>query len=404
MSFSDYLEAVALAADELESPLQTRAATKSSFASIDNLDTCIAFINSSLSSLNLPSPLCFYNSSSSDVVHTVNAIYGLLQMRQTELSKSEELSSRITKLSSDRNTLETAKRLVERDLTTFKSKLGQSEEVNRRLKNELSFLERRAASDREAYNRTVSNLEHRDSQFQHQIKKLELRNNKLQARLDTLLRNPSTKPVESVSFSRNLFDPANVENGHDTPRKRWDEIEGLKMESFEERNLQLMDENAELRRLLKDVRNSADKSTWQGSEITSTQQIYDLPLKVGKSPIKRDLHHALGYQSNVIDDVDVKDVALSLLQKLEYTDRSNSNSTLLNSLKGFLNSESVTSSHNYTDVLEHMKQREDYDKQQAEFSRVLDTQKKISIASPGFNLSPTSSPLKELESCLDQEF
>ncbi|KAL0212980.1 hypothetical protein RCL1_006606 [Eukaryota sp. TZLM3-RCL] len=203
--FDKYLKALANEHD-LE-PNYDSSIEPDTFASLNNLESCISFVNSALSSLGLPSPLSFFDPSTNDVIDIVNAFHGLLQLRQEEIRRSEDLETRISRLVSEKQSLHTHKKILQKEISTTKSQLASVEEKLRRLRDEHDFLFKRAANDREAYNKTIGKLEQRDAQQTHQLKRLELQTSKLQNRLDSMIRNASVAQIPSVTVSQPLREP-----------------------------------------------------------------------------------------------------------------------------------------------------------------------------------------------------
>ncbi|KAL0208739.1 hypothetical protein P9112_011326 [Eukaryota sp. TZLM1-RC] len=376
--FSNYLEAVATAADETSSPVNLRTTKQeASFASIDNLDTCIAFINSALGALNLPSPLTFFDPTTEDIINTINSIHGLLQLRQSEISRTKDLEANITKLSSEKHTLLTKLKLSEREVQQSQSQLAQTEQKFLRLKEEYQFLQRRSTSDREAYTRTVSSLEQRDVQHTHQVKKLELANSKLQSRLDGFIRNQNQSINPIVTSSRPLIDPL-AETF--SPRKKWNQNEEGPRSSvlsapLEKRNLDLLRENNQLRQLLKESQQSS--ITFAGQNSTSSDHIYELPYRVGKSPMLK----------NTVSNQSIEGLIGTLIHRIDGNDDYKPLANILSKYS------SQGNSSDFNELLNCLDREQEELSQRGSFSL-------SEIATPGIGIS---SPLRELENCLDDE-
>ncbi|GMH40956.1 hypothetical protein BSKO_08860 [Bryopsis sp. KO-2023] len=157
--------------------------SRAPFATPDNLESAAVYLQSSLKSFGFSGRVNFLSSAPDDIANTFNCVHYLLEKFQREQGKNEDTSSEVKRL---RNELQVGENvfgrlkkdleLRERDIGTMMIKERQAESA---------FQEQLAAvtRDREELQKKCNNLNRRQVQFLHEIRRKESEYERLQDKL-----------------------------------------------------------------------------------------------------------------------------------------------------------------------------------------------------------------------------
>ncbi|XP_077390627.1 afadin- and alpha-actinin-binding protein-like isoform X2 [Festucalex cinctus] len=244
--------------DQPTLPLHRKTFTLMNFCTEDNVTECVTHINQEMLSLGLQ-PVWTQSVSSSDVnmVSVLNCMYELLQLHRRGLQTLEIMEREKLKSSNNVDTLQVTSTRLKEQLELAKREKMALCERERQLQIKLKSLQNCLKNEKEEIHRLQNIISSRASQYNHEMKRKEREFNKLKERLNQLLVDKKEKRlVIDVSNTlgradgkRSLWKTEKTESKHE-----WEMYKTL-LRDYENRQRGLLLENAELRKVLKLMKN-----------------------------------------------------------------------------------------------------------------------------------------------------
>ncbi|XP_077440894.1 afadin- and alpha-actinin-binding protein-like isoform X2 [Vanacampus margaritifer] len=244
--------------DQQTLPLHWKSYTLINFCTEDNVPECVTHINQEMLSLGLP-PVWTQSVSSSDVnvISVLNCMYELLQLHRRGLRTLENMEMEKLKSSNNVDSLQLTSARLKEQLELAKRENMALCERERQLQMKVKSLQNCLKNEKEEIHKLQNIISSRASQYNHEMKRKEREFNKLKERLNQLLVDKKEKrlamdvsnPLGRADGKRSLWKTEKTEAKHEG------EMYKSLLRDYENRQRGLLLENAELRKVLKQMKN-----------------------------------------------------------------------------------------------------------------------------------------------------
>ncbi|XP_048762677.2 afadin- and alpha-actinin-binding protein-like [Ostrea edulis] len=247
---------------------------ENTFCTPDTVDQCISFLNQELLSLGFQA-LSYDNQSKMSCL--INRLYQLLRLIQRHGRSKEELENRLHRLNSE---CEHYQHTIAR-LKTEREKLLRDVYVEQEKSRQLLVKHKASTgklkSEKEEVKRLLSVNKDKDIQFKHDLRKKERECNKLKERIHQLLadKTPSRRVGLDIAYSLQSSD--GKRSTWKTTSNKQDEMYQHLMTMYEEKQKELLVENAELRTSLKHVHKDISKALGLHDHVISASTKSTMP-------------------------------------------------------------------------------------------------------------------------------
>ncbi|KAM9797416.1 afadin- and alpha-actinin-binding protein-like isoform X2 [Syngnathus typhle] len=276
--------------DQSPLPLHRKSHMFTNFCTEHNVPECITHINQELLSLGLP-PVWTQSGGSSDmnIVLVLNCMYDLLQLHRRDLQTVENMEMEQLKSSNNVDSLQlTITRLKEQIEVVKRENTGLLEQ-GRQLQLKVKTLQNGLKNDKEEIHKLQNIVSSRASQYNHEMKRKEREFNKLKERLNQLLVDKKEKrlgidvsnKLERADGRRSLWKTEKTQAKHEGDMYK------TLLGDYESRQRDLLLENAELRKVLKQMKKemmgilSSRRSTGKGDKQDNSTLEVDSDVEEG---------------------------------------------------------------------------------------------------------------------------
>ncbi|XP_061540395.1 afadin- and alpha-actinin-binding protein-like isoform X1 [Phycodurus eques] len=261
--------------DQSPLPLHRKSYMLTNFCTEHNVPECVTHINQEVFSLGLP-PVWTQTDGRSDVnvVSVLNSMYELLQLHRRGTQTLENMEMEQLKWSNNVDTLQlTCTRLKEQLEISKRENIGLVER-ERQLQLKVKTLQNCLKNEKEENHKLQNIVSSRASQYNHEMKRKEREFNKLKERLNQLLVDKKEKRL-AIDVSNKLGradGKRSLWKTEKTEAKHEGEMYKSLLRDYESRQRELLLENAELRKVLKQMKKdivgilSSKKSTVKGDK------------------------------------------------------------------------------------------------------------------------------------------
>ncbi|KAM9848420.1 afadin- and alpha-actinin-binding protein-like [Aulostomus maculatus] len=229
----------------------------STFCTEHNVQQCLSHINQEMSCLGLP-PVWTESDGSSDlnVVAVLNCMYDLVQRHHRGLRTLENMEMEQLKSSSSLNYLQLTSTRLEEQLELSKRENLRILERERQLQLKVKSLQNCLKNEKEELHKLQNIIASRASQYNHEMKRKEREFNKLKERLNQLLVDKKErKPAIDMSNSIGRADgKRSLWRTGKTDAKHEGEMYKTLLSDYDNRQRELVLENAELRKVLQQMK------------------------------------------------------------------------------------------------------------------------------------------------------
>ncbi|KAG8437215.1 hypothetical protein GDO86_008059 [Hymenochirus boettgeri] len=264
----------------------------SAFCNEDNVEQCFAYINQELTTLGFPSLQAFKNGEGRKLhmVSINNCIHELLQRHSRDMRSKEEIEMQLLKLNSDIEHLQSGLQRQKDQLETTRRENSVLQERERQMQCKNRSLLQLLKNEKEEVQKLQNIIASRSTQFNHSMKRKEREYNKLKERLYQLVMDKRDKKIS--------IDVLNYVGRADGKRTSWrtcktdakneEEMYRVILNDYEQRQKQLMLENAELKKVLKQMKKEiisllSQQKTKENLEDSIGSAISDAEEDVGDS-------------------------------------------------------------------------------------------------------------------------
>ncbi|XP_053178190.1 afadin- and alpha-actinin-binding protein-like isoform X2 [Scomber japonicus] len=229
----------------------------STFCTEHNVQECLSHISQEVSSLGLPAVWTELGSNSElNVVAVLNCMYDLIQLHHRGLRTLENMEVEQLKLSSNVDCLQFTSTRLKEQLELSKRENTGLLERERQLQLKVKSLQNCLKNEKEEVQKLQNIIASRASQYNHEMKRKEREFNKLKERLNQLLVDKKEKKqaidvlnnIGRADGKRSLWKTEKTEAKHEG------EMYKALLSDYDNRQRELVLENAELRKVLQQMK------------------------------------------------------------------------------------------------------------------------------------------------------
>ncbi|XP_062973947.1 afadin- and alpha-actinin-binding protein isoform X2 [Elgaria multicarinata webbii] len=243
----------------LRSPLPSSKSVHSLFSAFcteENVEQSLGYLNRELTTLGFPSLYADSKGKELSVVSVLNCMNELLLLQRKTLRAQEEAETQHLKLGSDMDHLQNCYTKLKEQLETSRREIVGLQERDRQLQCKNKNLHQLLKSEKDEVQKLQNVVASRATQYNHDMKRKEREYNKLKERFHQLLMNKKDKKM--------AMDVLNYVGRADGKRGSWrtgktearneEEMYKALLNEYEQRQKQLLVENAELKKLLQQMK------------------------------------------------------------------------------------------------------------------------------------------------------
>ncbi|XP_072275676.1 afadin- and alpha-actinin-binding protein [Pyxicephalus adspersus] len=229
------------------------------FCNEGNVEQCVAYLEQELKTLGFPSLQTVSKSGTGKRLHVVsilNCIHELLQRHTRDLRRREDVETQILKINSDLEYLQSNHSKLKDQLEVTKRENAALLEKERQQQCKNNNLLQLLKNEKEEVQKLQNIIASRTTQHNHNMKRKEREYNKLKERLYQLVMDKKDKKIS--------IDVLNYVGRADGKRMAWrtsktdakneEEMYKVLLSDYEQRQKQLMLENAELKKVLQQMK------------------------------------------------------------------------------------------------------------------------------------------------------
>lgn len=236
-----------------------KSSQDSDFCNEDNVEQCVSYLDQELKTLGFPSLQTVSKNGSGRLLHVVsilNCIHELLQRHTRDLRRREDVETQILKINSDLEYLQGNHSRLKDQLEVTKRENAALLEKERQQQCKNNSLLQLLKNEKEEVQKLQNIIASRSTQHNHNMKRKEREYNKLKERLYQLVMDKKDKKIS--------IDVLNYVGRADGKRMAWrtsktdakneEEMYKVLLGDYEQRQKQLMLENAELKKVLQQMK------------------------------------------------------------------------------------------------------------------------------------------------------
>ncbi|XP_029473997.1 afadin- and alpha-actinin-binding protein isoform X2 [Rhinatrema bivittatum] len=232
----------------------------SAFCTEENIEQCITYLNQEMTTLGFPSLYDELGSKNGrqelNVISVMNCINELLQLHQKNIKAREDSEIQSLKQGSDLEHLHTSNCKLKDQLETSKKEFAALQERDRQLQCKSKHFQQLLKNEKEEVQKLQSIIASRATQYNHDMKRKEREYNKLKERLHQLVMDKKDKRITIDIL--NYVGRADGKRGGwrtgKTDAKNEEEMYKVLLGDYEQRQKELMVENAELKKVLQQMK------------------------------------------------------------------------------------------------------------------------------------------------------
>ncbi|XP_075038107.1 afadin- and alpha-actinin-binding protein isoform X2 [Mixophyes fleayi] len=239
--------------------LITKTSQDSNFCNENNVEQCIAYIEQELTTLGFPSLHTASRNGGGKrlhVVSVVNCIQELLQRHSRDLRRREEAETQLLKTNSDLEYLQNCHSKLKDQLDATKRENAALQERERQQQCKHNNLLQLLKNEKEEVQKLQNIIASRSTQHNHNMKRKEREYNKLKERLYQLVMDKRDKKIsiEVLNYVGRADGKRMAWRTSKTDAKSEEEMYKVLLCDYEQRQKQLMVENAELKKVLQQMK------------------------------------------------------------------------------------------------------------------------------------------------------
>ncbi|XP_018608669.1 synovial sarcoma, X breakpoint 2 interacting protein a isoform X3 [Scleropages formosus] len=229
----------------------------SAFCSEENISQCISYINQEVSSLGFPA-ICTECSGQPELnmVSVLNTVYELLQLHRRSQRTLENLETEQFKYSSNLEHLQLSNSKLKDQLEHSKRENTGLFERERQLQMKIKSLQNSLKNEKEEVQKLQNIISSRATQYNHDMKRKEREYTKLKERLNQLLIDKKDKKlaIEVLNYVGRSDGKRSLWKTGKTEARNEEEMYQTLLKNYESRQKDLMVENAELKKVLQQMK------------------------------------------------------------------------------------------------------------------------------------------------------
>ncbi|XP_073449733.1 afadin- and alpha-actinin-binding protein isoform X2 [Aquarana catesbeiana] len=236
-----------------------KSSQDSDFCYEDNVEQCVAYLDQELKTLGFPSLQTVSKNGSGRRLHVVsilNCIHELLQRHTRDLRRREDVETQILKINSDLEYLQSNHSKLKDQLEVTKRENAALLEKERQQLCKNNSLLQLLKNEKEEVQKLQNIIASRSTQHNHNMKRREREYNKLKERLYQLVMDKKDKKIsiDVLNYVGRADGKRMAWRTNKTDAKNEEEMYKVLLGDYEQRQKQLMLENAELKKVLQQMK------------------------------------------------------------------------------------------------------------------------------------------------------
>ncbi|XP_026556037.1 afadin- and alpha-actinin-binding protein isoform X2 [Pseudonaja textilis] len=256
----------------------------------ENIEQGLSYLNKELTTLGFPSLYADSRGKEISIVSVLNGMNELLLMQRKTLRAQEETETQHLKLGSDMDHLQNCYIKLKEQLESSRREIVGLQERDRQLQCKNRNLHQLLKNDKDEIQKLQNIVASRASQYNHDMKRKEREYNKLKERFHQLLMSKKDKKIaiDILNYVGRIDGKRGAWRTGKTEAKNEEEMFKTLLNEYEQRQKQLLVENAELKKLLQQMKKEII------SLLPSQKQMSKEKIEDNTGPIPSDLEEDSG--------------------------------------------------------------------------------------------------------------
>ncbi|XP_067997270.1 afadin- and alpha-actinin-binding protein isoform X2 [Melanerpes formicivorus] len=228
----------------------------SAFCTEENIEQSISYLNRELTTLGFPSIYTESKGKELNLISIINCMNELLVLQHKNLRAQEEVEMQHLKLGSDMDHLQNCYTKLKEQLELSKREIVGLQERDRQLQSKNRNLHQLLKSEKDEVQKLQNIISSRATQYNHDMKRKEREYNKLKERLQQLVMNKKDKKIamEVLNYVGRADGKRGAWRTDKTEARNEEEMYKVLLSDYEQRQKQLLLENAELKKVLQQMK------------------------------------------------------------------------------------------------------------------------------------------------------
>ncbi|NXB47945.1 ADIP protein, partial [Leucopsar rothschildi] len=226
------------------------------FCTEENLEQSISYIDRELTTMGFPSIYAESKGKELNLVSIINCMNELLVLQHKNLRAQEEVEIQHLKLGSDMDHLQNCYAKLKEQLELSKREIVGLQERDRQLQSKNRNLHQLLKNEKDEVQKLQNIISSRATQYNHDMKRKEREYNKLKERLHQLVMNKKDKKLamEVLNYVGRADGKRGAWRTDKTEARNEEEMYKVLLSDYEQRQKQLLLENAELKKVLQQMK------------------------------------------------------------------------------------------------------------------------------------------------------
>ncbi|XP_027754194.1 afadin- and alpha-actinin-binding protein [Empidonax traillii] len=228
----------------------------SAFCTEENIEQSISYIDRELTTLGFPSIYAESKGKELNLISIINCMNELLALQHKNLRAQEEVEMQHLKLGSDMDHLQNCYAKLKEQLELSKREIIGLQERDRQLQSKNRNLHQLLKNEKDEVQKLQNIISSRATQYNHDMKRKEREYNKLKERLHQLVMNKKDKKIamEVLNYVGRADGKRGAWRTDKTEVRNEEEMYKVLLSDYEQRQKQLLVENAELKKVLQQMK------------------------------------------------------------------------------------------------------------------------------------------------------
>ncbi|XP_074858601.1 afadin- and alpha-actinin-binding protein isoform X2 [Carettochelys insculpta] len=228
----------------------------SAFCTDENVEQSISYLDRELTTLGFPSLYSECNDKELNVTSIINCMNELLVLQRKNLRAQEEVEIQHLKLGSDMDHLQNCYAKVKEQLEASRREIMGLQERDRQQQCKNRNLHQLLKNEKDEVQKLQNIVASRATQYNHDMKRKEREYNKLKERLHQLVMNKKDKKIamDVLNYVGRVDGKRGAWRTGKTEARNEEEMYKVLLGSYEQRQKQLLVENAELKKVLQQMK------------------------------------------------------------------------------------------------------------------------------------------------------
>ncbi|KAM7107734.1 afadin- and alpha-actinin-binding protein isoform 2-T3 [Ciconia maguari] len=228
----------------------------SAFCTEENIEQSISYLNRELTTLGFPSIYAESKGKELNLISIINCMNELLVLQHKNLRAQEEVEMQHLKLGSDMDHLQNCYAKLKEQLELSKREIVGLQERDRQLQSKNRNLHQLLKNEKDEVQKLQNIISSRATQYNHDMKRKEREYNKLKERLHQLVMNKKDKKIamEVLNYVGRADGKRGAWRTDKTEARNEEEMYKVLLSDYEQRQKQLLVENAELKKVLQQMK------------------------------------------------------------------------------------------------------------------------------------------------------